>query len=139
MCSLDDALLSAFSKGIQINIPNDSYFSLEYNEHTQQVIAKQFIPAGTCLGQIYGEPTYIWDICHSDYMFVDEDMVLDVSKNVPRTMLTLIRDDNQTDHPKNCVIYVEQDDRTFQNFFLVHSVKDIYPGDEVVNAVPNYR
>lgn len=129
-----------FAKQMRIyDIPNDSYFSLEYDENTQSVISREYIAAGTCLGQIYGEPTYIWDITHSDYMFVDEDMVLDVSKNVPRTMLTLLRDDNQTNSLDNCAIHVEQDDKKFQTCFFVYTTRDIYPGQEVVNSVPTYR
>lgn len=134
-----DQIISSFAQGMRMQVPNDSHFSLEYNEHTQQVISKQFIPAGSCLGQIYGEPMYIWDISHSQYMFVDEDMVLDISKNVPRTILTLVRDDNETDNHNNCMIQVEQDNSCFHNYFFLYSTRDIQPGDEIVNAVPSYR
>ena len=138
---MEDLLLSWSQKMTLSNtsIPNDSSFSLLYDANTQRVLANEFILAGSCLGQIYGIPMYIWDISHYDYMFVDEDMVLDVSQNVPRTMLTFVRDDNLSESPKNCVIHVEQDDTTFQTHFYLYATCDIHVGDEIVNAIPSYR
>jgi hypothetical protein len=121
------------------DVPNDSYFSLVYDADTQRVIANEFIPAGSCLGQIHGIPMYVWDMTHCDYMFVDEDMVLDVSKNTPRTMLTFVRDDNLSAAPNNCTIHVEQDNAMFSTQFYLYSTCDIHVGDEIVNAVPSYR
>lgn len=132
-------LLSSLTRSLCLNIPNDSHFSLEYDEDTRKVIAKEFIPAGACLGQIYGDTIYVWDITHGDYMFIDEDIVLDVSQNNPRTMLTLIRDDNLSDTFKNCVIQIQQDDHACNTRFFVVTTRDIEVGEEIVNAVPSYR
>lgn len=135
-----EELMSSWSRQMTLTeIPNDSYFSLLYDADTQRVIANESIPAGSCLGEIHGIPMYIWDMGHWDYMFVDEDLVLDVSKNVPRTMLTLVRDDNLSSSPKNCVIHVEQDDTAFHTKFYLYSTCDIHVGEEIVNAVPSYR
>ena len=138
-----DDIIDSWSRGFHIDIPNDSYFLTAYDVNIRGVVAKEFIPVGSVIGEIRGETIYIWDITHSDYLFIDEDIVLDVSGNnnsgVPRTVLSFIRDDNQSDTTKNCIIQVQQDDLAFLTRFFVYSTRDIYAGEELVNAVPSYR
>jgi hypothetical protein len=132
-------LVESWQRGFHLEIPNDSYFLVVYDQDTQGVIAKEFIPVGSLIGEIRGDTIYIWDITHSNYLFIDEDIVLDVSAALPRTVLSFIRDDNQSNTTKNCMIQVQQDDITCQTRFFVYSTRDIYMGEELVNAVPLYR
>lgn len=131
-----EELIAEFTRCNTLTWKNDSMFELYYNAEEKAVIAKQRIRAGECLGEIYGLPTYLWDVKHDQYMFIDEDMVLDVSQNMPRTILTLLRDENQSHAPSNCTIVVQQaHDRAMTHFYVI-TITDIYVGDEIVYNVP---
>lgn len=134
-----EQLIADLVKFTCLNWKNDSHFSLEYHCDTQSVISNEFIRAGECLGELYGEPKYIWDVQHNEYMFVDEDMVIDVSKMIPRTVLTLIRDENLTENESNCEIIVYQDEMIRETRFFIYTTTDIFRGQEVVYSIPQRR
>lgn len=135
---MDDDLISCFVKSTTLTWVNDSRFSLEYEYDAECVIARECIRKGECLGEIMGEPSYVWDIGHNDFMFVSDDMVLDVSRNVPRTVLTLMRDENTSANESNCTIVVHQDHNASTTKFYVYATLDINKGDELVYSVPSW-
>lgn len=83
------------------------------------------IPQGTILGQIIGEPRYIWEIDHDRYMIVNRDYVIDVS-GYGHDIVTAVREENATMNAANCTI-VDVDD----HFFLQTTV-DVAPHTELV-------
>lgn len=135
-----ESLIADFGRCNSITWKNDSVFDIEYNPVEKGVYTKERIGAGSCLGEIFGIPTYLWDVSHDQYMFIDEDMVLDVSMNIPRTVLTLLRDENQCAIAGNCTIVVQQDhDRAVTHFFII-TITEIDAGEEIVYIVPSqYR
>lgn len=108
-------------------------YEVEYDEFINGVITKQHIPSGACIGEIMGEPKYIWDMRHSEFIFIDEDMVVDVSKVLPRQILSFIREDNQSEYPYNCEIIVK--DTPEEMRFFLYATRVIYPNEEIVYKI----
>lgn len=141
-----DVLEASFQRCLSVSgySLRGSNFLVSFDEETGRVVAHQDIPQGACIGEVFGTPCYIWDVGHAEYMFIDDDMVVDVSKEVPRQVLSLVRDDNQSECPCNCEISVmhspSEDPPCDIRFFLV-AVRAIHAGDELVYDVPygSYR
>lgn len=108
-------------------------YDIEYDEFINGVRAKQYIQCGALIGEILGDPKYIWDMRHSEFIFIDEDMVVDVSKVLPRQILSFIREDNQSEYPYNCEIIVKDTPNELR-FFLC-ATRVIYPNEEIVYKI----
>ena len=130
-----DDLGACFLRSVSIVGHNNRgcYYNLEYDPESGRVISATTVLKGAVLGALYGTPRYIWEVNHSEYIFVDEDLIVDVSHEVPRQILSLMRDDNQSDQPSNCEVRVEHLEDIMH--FSVVATRNICPGDELVYAV----
>jgi hypothetical protein len=128
-----DDLIEDFNRAACVSVFNQTRYDL-YLENGG-VFTGSYIPANVCIGQIHGDPMYIWDIDHREFIIISDDFVLDVSKMSPRPILTWIREDNQTYHEANCSIEVRQCELTCQTEIYLYSQKMIYPGDELVYKI----
>lgn len=124
-----DQLIASFQRGASISFANQTGFDLDWVPG-QGVWTKQGIHAGTCLGMLEGVVRDIWDVKHSEYMFVDAERVLDVSSSTsPRNILTLLRDDNESKHSPNCYVVV------FGSNCFLYVATDVAAGSELVYDV----
>lgn len=133
-----DVLAAEFARASSLSHVNDTLFSLEYDPVERMVVSRQFIPKGTRIGYVAGIPTYIWDITHAEYMFVNDEQVLDVSNLYPRPITTMIRNENDTWNHANSIMYVENDDDRHETMVSLYATADIRPGDEIVYAMDRY-
>lgn len=133
-----DQLCADFVRSTQLRVYNPTPFHL-YLGNDGGVFSDQSIPSYTCIGEIHGEPMYIWDMSHQDYIIVGEEFVLDVSKLVPRPILSWLREDNQSDMMSNCVINTEFDYNTGDYRFFLFTTAPINEGDELVYSVIDFR
>lgn len=134
-----DQLCADFVRSTQLRVYNPTPFHLHIGPDGSGVIAGQNIPAYTCVGEIEGEPMYIWDMTHQDYVIVGEEFVLDVSKLSPRPILAWLREENQTDMMNNCVINTEFNQSTGEHKFYLFTTVPVNEGDELVYSVIDYR
>lgn len=99
------------------------------------VVTESLIANNTFIGEITGEPMYIWDICHHDYIVVDQDYVLDVSNEMQTNIFSFIRDENATGKVANCKMYSECDHYTGTTRFFLKSTREIQIGEELIYYV----
>lgn len=90
------------------------------------------IPAGTMIGEVRGEPKYIWEIDHDRYVIVDEDYILDVTTEYD--VVSRIREENATANGANCTVVSVAGDNG-QNSFFFQAVTDIPAYTELVYYV----
>lgn len=133
-----DQLCADFVRATQLRVYNPTNFHLHIGPEGG-VVADQKIPAYTCIGEIQGDPMYIWDMSHQDYIIVGEEFVLDVSKLTPRPILSWLREENQTDMVNNCVINTEFNHATGEHKFFLFTTAPINEGDELVYSVIDYK
>lgn len=126
-----------FARSTQLQVYNPTSFHL-YIGGEQGVHAGQKIAAYTCIGELEGEPMYIWDIGHQDYIIVGDEFVLDVSQLSPRPILSWLREENQTDKFNNCVIRTVVDERTGDTRFFLWTTCPIQEDDELIYSVVDY-
>jgi hypothetical protein len=127
-----DQLIADFQRATYVEPYNDSVYGLAYDPSVRGVRALETIPAGSCIGEIMGEPKYVWDVTHSEFIFIDNDMIVDVSGCTPRPVLTMIQENNQTANPVNCSIVVEQDQFRCETRVYVYATRQIDEGQELV-------
>lgn len=125
-------LVACFGRGSAISWKQDSPFELQYDGEMKAVIAREYIPTDTCLGYLEGLPMYVWDMNHSEYVFVQHDLVLDVSQLHPRPLLTLMRSEDESENHSNCMVIVEHNHDTHETRFPVYTTRPIRYGDEIV-------
>lgn len=132
---MGDDLIAAFNRAMLVS--GASNYACNYNlscDGTDACVRTDtFIPSGACIGELYGEPRYIWDMTHSEYVFIDEDMVVDVSAQSPRQVLSFLREDNQSDQHVNAEIIVQETSEELH--FYVFSTRPIFPGEEIVYRI----
>ena len=127
-----DQLAADLHRGTTLQWKNTTKFKLEYREDSGGVMSGEFIPKGTKIGVVPGTPTYVWDITHAHYMFVNDDQVLDVGHVHPRPLITMIRNENDTWSKTNCTMLVEHDDVCHNSYVVMYACEDIFVGDELV-------
>lgn len=104
------------------------------------VYSRCYIPSGICLGEIIGRPEYIFDIGHSDYMIVCDELVLDLSGLVhPRSPLCYVHETNESPNPANAYIVVATNQNTGETRFFLHTAVPIQAGDEIVYSAWDTR
>lgn len=133
-----EQLAAQFGKTTTINIINTSPYYLKYNDEEQKVISNEWIYEGSRIGIIPGEPKYIWEISHSEYMFVNDEYIMDVSNLYPRPLITYIRNENESWTRANCIIKLENDNEG-NPIVAMYTIDKIYPNDELVYTVENCR
>jgi hypothetical protein len=110
-------------------------FRLALERGPERVVALEPIPVGAVIGRLDGRPCYIWEVAHSEYLFVDDDLILDVSHAVPRQILSFLRDDNQSEHIANCEIGVKYGTDGGPDGFLLVATRPIAAGEELVYVI----
>lgn len=131
-----DMLIATFHRSVAVDHENGSPFLLAISE-CGGVIAHEHIPVGSCIGELAGTPCYIWDIHHTEYIIVGEDMVLDLA-HTRRTVLSFVREENETSSPCNCRVAIESDVHMSKHRCFVYALRAIQPGEELVYAVDPY-
>lgn len=127
-----ERLTAAFNRSSTIAWKRDSIYDLRYDGNMRMVIAYQNISEGSCIGFLEGLPKYVWDMVHGEYVFVQHDLVLDVSHLSPRPLLTLMRSEDESEYHSNCIVVVEHDHYTHVTRFPVYATRAIFQGDELV-------
>lgn len=141
-----DEIISQLQRSLVINIVNNTPFdiytnvdvsTLQSSEHVG-VFTRSFIAKGTVIGEIVGDPMYVWDMSHNDFIIVGEEFVLDMSKQVPRTVLSYLREDNQSPYKSNCIISQHVCYQTGDTKFFLVAMSDIHPSEELVYTVTDF-
>ena len=135
-----DQLSADFTRLIGVSWYNNTKLQLDYDSGERAVFTREPIEKGTIIGKVPGIPTYVWDMTHSEYMFVDHDMVLDVGQLHPRPIITLIRNENDSWVETNCHLFLHNDQKTGDTEVYIYAIVDIPPGCELVYEISNgYR
>lgn len=93
------------------------------------VFTGQQLLAHTCIGELEGAPAFLQDIDHEEYFEVDDEYVLDVSSNDPRSILTFVR---QYEDMANCAIQMDVNESTRETRFFLWTTKRIDVDEELV-------
>lgn len=132
-----EELCADFARSTQLQVYNSTPFQLYLGVGGGVFAGERFL-AYTCIGEIVGLPAYIWDLDHHDYLIVDDEYVLDVSLLSPRSILTWMREENQTDSLSNCVIRMEVNEKTQESRFFLWTTKRIDVDEELVYSSTDY-
>jgi hypothetical protein len=128
-----DFLINSFQK--TINLQDAWYNNSSYGLTVQgeKVIATQFIPEGTYLGEIIGTHTYACDIKNpSPYIItVDDDYVID-GTDAPRSILTMIRNAYYIGLRENCILQITTNSDDGDDKIGMMTMENIYPGQELL-------
>jgi len=133
-----DQLAAQFGKTTSINIINNTPYHLFYDDEMNSVKSEEYIMEGSKIGIVPGDPKYIWEISHSEYMFVNDEYIVDVSNLYPRPLITYIRNENESWTRANCIIRFENDQEG-NPIVSMYTIEKIYPYDELVYTVENCR
>ncbi len=132
-----EQLIADFNRSTVLQWYNPTFFHLDLQPQGG-VITESRIPANTRIGELEGEPMYIWDMTHNDYIIVGDEFVLDISKQHPRSILNYVREENQSGNPNNCVVVTVCNHETGETRFFLDSIYNIEPGQELVYAVEGW-
>jgi hypothetical protein len=99
----------------------------------ERVIAGQFIPSGTYLGEIMGAHRYSWDVpVPSPYIItIDDDYVID-GTDAPRSILTMIRNAYYIGLNENCMLQITTNCDEGDDKIGMMTLVDIHPGEELL-------
>lgn len=99
----------------------------------ERVVAAQFIPEGTYLGEIIGKHCYAWDVpVPSPYIItVDDDYVIDGTQ-APRSILTMIRNAYYIGLNENCMLQLTSNCEDGDDKVGMLTMRDICPGEELM-------
>lgn len=123
-----DQLTDLFSKGAILTVRNYTGRCLYLQEGG--VYTGEYLQKNTVIGDIQGDPAYLWDVSHRDFLFVDHDLVLDVHR-FKHNILSYIREENETSHVSNCFLQMDVDPLGNERFYLVTKTP-IMPHQELV-------
>jgi hypothetical protein len=126
---LTDSLQRSFN--LQDSWYNNSPYQLTVQGEC--VVAAQFIPAGTYLGEIIGNHCYAWDVPkQSPYVItVDDDYVIDGTQS-PRCILTMIRNAYYIGLNENCMLQLTSNCEDGDDKVGMMTMVDIFPGQELL-------
>lgn len=133
-----DSLITQFSSAATLWQGPELYVERPIDDpNVLCVWTRTYIPSGRTIGEVVGNPCYIWDITHTDYVIVGDDLVLDMSevRAGSRSPLSFLRDDNSSPHPANCTISACVNEDTGLGRFFVISTRDVHPGEELVYTI----
>ena len=121
-----EQLIADFNRVTSLSVSNPTPFDLRLEDGG--VVTYSYIPRDCIIGEIKGEPSYIWELKHSDYMIVASEYVLDMSRSpCPRSILTLVREENASSNAANCTIVSCDGPR-----FFLQATKNIVATSELV-------
>lgn len=107
-----EQLIADFNRSTILTFANHTHYDLIYD--AGGVFTRTPIAKGSIIGEVYGARAYIWEIDHSDYLIIDQDFVLDTSQlPIPRPILSMVREENSTNHMANCTIVTSEDGTRF--------------------------
>lgn len=141
-----DDLIAQLQRSLVITVVNNTSYdlyttvdvsSLQSSEHVG-VFTRSFIAKGAMIGELLGDPMYIWDMKHNDFIIVGEEFVLDMSNQNPRTILSYLREDNQSPYRSNCIISQHVCYETGDTRFFLVAMNDIHPQEELVYTVTDF-
>lgn len=114
------------ASAIAVNNPTSFSLYVKNNAlYTNQVIMENMV-----VGEIHGDPGYIWEIQHNQYILINNDMVLDVLRYM-NTILSYVREENQSYQMSNCYIRMITEKDCTTRFFLI-TKSAIMPHEELV-------
>lgn len=111
-----------------ISLKNPTPFNIYI--HDGGLYTADFIPKDTVIGDIVGDPAYIWEIRHNEYIVVDDEFVLDVHRH-KSNMLSHVREENLTRNLSNSFVYMQIGSNGETTFKLVTKTA-IMPNHEIV-------
>jgi hypothetical protein len=111
-----------------ISVKNQTPFTLYVNNNA--LYTKQIIMENTIIGEVYGDPAYIWEIQHTNYVLINNDMVLDVLRYMDLD-ISYVREENQSYQISNCYIRMITEKDCTTRFFLI-TKRVIMPNEELV-------
>lgn len=123
-----DELSECFSNSAIITLHNPSPYKLYVSNralHTQGSLEAQ-----TVVGELTGNPAYIWETRHNEYILIEDELVLDVQQH-KTNMLNHVREENWSENLSNCYIRMRVSQNGDTRFYLVTKA-DIYPHQELV-------
>jgi len=124
-----ESLICDFVRATTLSTINPTPFDLRL--HDNAVYSFSHIPQHTILGEIRGDPRNIWDIKHKDYMLISTELAIDLSCKCTRSIVTFIREENETEMLPNCtVIVIPLQDGSIR--YYMKTIIDVYPGTELV-------
>ena len=111
-----------------ISVKNPTQIALYVKNNA--LYANQVIMENTIIGEIYGDPAYIWEIQHNHYILINNDMVLDILRYMD-SVISYVREENQTYQMSNCYIRMITEKDCTTRFFLITKGM-IMPHEELV-------
>lgn len=121
-----EQLIADFNRVTSLSVSNPTPFDLRLEDGG--VVTYSYIPCNCIIGEIQGDPAYIWELNHSDFMIVSEEYVLDMSRSsFPRSILTMVREENASTNMANCTIVSCDGPR-----FFLQATKNIVATSELV-------
>lgn len=105
--------------------------------HNGSLFTKEYIPEGTCLGEVNGDRIYVWEIPYdeidkNDYMTLTDDCAFSF-KNTMRTSLTYMRYYTEAITPicqPNCCFIFSYSDEMPKVF--IYTIKDVQVNEELL-------
>ncbi len=123
-----DHLIDNFSRSLNINIGNDTPYNIYIKDGG--LYSAQVIQENTILGEIKGNPCYIWELDHTDYIIIEKEFVLD-TRLYKNHIISYVREENETSNLSNCLVRMTND-HNWQTRFLLMTKKTIVPFEELV-------
>ena len=132
----EDELCTQFRNATKLRSKNDYYDPTTFQLYLGDdggVFSSQQIYKNTFIGEIYGVPEYAHIITHEEYIIISDGFVLDTSIiPLPRSILTCLRCEWESEKTGNCIIRMEINEETHESRFYAWTTERIDEGEEIV-------
>ena len=135
MENITDMLSDMFSRSLNLQIKNTTPFALYMKEGS--VCSAQTIRENTIIGEIRGDPCYIWELDHCDYIIIDKELVLN-TRPYKDSIISYIREENETSNTSNCFVMLAMD-QNGQARFLLATKRAVQPSEELVYSTFDFK
>lgn len=98
--------------------------------HSDGLYTSQFVAANTIIGELTGKPTYVWDVKDTNYVIIDDDMVLDIGE-YQSNIVNHVQEENCTINPSNSYVSMSLLKDGGSRFYLITN-QNIMPFREIV-------
>lgn len=123
----------------EMNTEEGDVFGLELDIYGLGVFSSVRWAYGAILGELEGTVKSLHEVYHDNFMYLEDEVVLDVSGQLEhsgqRSILTYINEDNATQNPANCRIMTNGGWGGWgaggYRYYLV-TTREVYPGEELV-------
>jgi hypothetical protein len=130
-----DHLTDVFSRSLNIRVRNNTPYDLYIREGA--VYSGQTIRGDEIIGEIMGDPSYIWELNHNSYIIIDREFVLD-TRRYNDSIISYVREENETSNTSNCFVRIAIDHNGQARFLLV-TKKEIQPCEELVYSTFDFE